>query len=148
MQKAYYIKYISPGFLVYACTLLCFWFIFSYLYFNIFIPHEPFIVSQIKSLLATVWNRDNNSDINKFYSLNVSIHKTSLVSFVYILLIILSHFPNSPTLPLDKYQESQSCYCRVPSWELTEVLPKLESNRAETSDRTTVFPKLPGETEG
>lgn len=87
---------------IYSCTLL-FWFIlFSCFYFSNFILHGPFIASTIKSLLDTLWNTDNTSDINKFPSLNLSIHKESLFPFLYKPLIVLSPLIQpAHSLPVD-----------------------------------------------
>ena len=74
MQKVYFINCISLGFFIYLCTHL-FLTLSSYFYFNNLILYGTSIVSSIKSLLNTIWDTDNNSDIHKFYSLNLSMEK-------------------------------------------------------------------------
>ena len=74
MQKVYFINCMSLGFFIYLCTHL-FLTLSSYFYFNNLILYGTSIVSSIKSLLNTIWDTDNNSDIHKFYSLNLSMEK-------------------------------------------------------------------------
>lgn len=109
-------------------------------------PHGPFIVRNIKSLLDTVWDTVNNSEINKFYTLNLYIEKGSLFSFIYILLIALLF----STLSIFTY------------WQILEISKLLLSSAILGANRSIptkynsteqkpmtgpLLPELPGETE-